>query len=165
MLFTSSMRSGNNGVLLPLFFILPHPLHLSWHSWLHMVLLELEIGSLQCLDYPWNDWRRGGSTDSFWLAKKQKDNLLLFLLPIFKIELLVFCIVIVPDLMSHSPQTLHINMFMYLLAWLGSLIVCLWFRCSQQRLLCQAAGSPPFTAAVSHNYALWLTDFGAVAQQ
>lgn len=67
-LFTSSMRPGNNGALLPLFFILPLPLHLSWHSWFHMVLLKLEIWSLQCLDYPWNDWRRGGSTDSFWLA-------------------------------------------------------------------------------------------------
>lgn len=51
---------------------------------------------------------------------KKKDSILLFFLPILKIEPLVFCIVILPDLMSHSSQTLHINMFMYLLAWLGS---------------------------------------------
>lgn len=67
-LFTSSMKPGNNGALFPLFFILPLPLLLSWHSWHYMVLPKLEIWSLQCLDYPWNDWRRGGSTDSFWLA-------------------------------------------------------------------------------------------------
>lgn len=73
-LFTSFMRPGNNGVLLPLFFILSLPLHLSWHSWLHMVLLKLEIWSLQCQDYPRNDWRRGGSTDSFWLAKNKRTT-------------------------------------------------------------------------------------------
>lgn len=67
-LFTSSMKPGNNGALFPLFFILPLPLLLSWHSWHYMVLPKLEIWSLQCLDYPWNDWRRGGSTGSFWLA-------------------------------------------------------------------------------------------------
>lgn len=118
-LFTSSMKPGNNGALFPLFFILPSPCFFldiadtiwcfsNWKSGLFSVWIIPEMtGEEEALQTP------------FGLHKK-KDSILLFFLPILKIEPLVFCIVILPDLMSHSSQTLHINMFMYLLAWLGS---------------------------------------------